>query len=145
MALALLAGAVGVGVGPAAAHGSAPGHARPEQSAQGIERGLDLAHNCDHAIHELLDEYAACLRSNQIEIGADAAAETAFRFFAWLRAANAAYQGYPDGETVQLRFRQEYLAAARRHPVPPEELCRALGLDCAQLPVAPPRLAEIGG
>lgn len=117
----------------AAAHGSGPVPPLPDASVVGIERGIDLALNCDHAIHELLGEYEACLRSNHEQIGDDRQAETAFRFLAWLRASGAAANGYADGADTRERFRRDFLAAQQRQPVSPARLCLAIAVDCATL------------
>jgi hypothetical protein len=135
--LALIAGSIS-----AFAHGSAPGHALPDASVTGIERGIDLAMNCDHAIHELIFEYDYCMRANHDLVGPDPAAETAFRFMAWLRAAGAVYQGYPDAMPYRDEFRRNFLTAQVRHPLPAAHLCRAIGIDCATLPEPVPQ-AEI--
>ncbi len=115
------------------AHDSHPGHPMPDVSVQGIKRGIDLALNCDHAIHELLGEYEYCLRGNHEFIGDDPVAETAFRFLAWLRASSAARNGYPDGPYYQAQFRESFLAAQRRQVIPAAALCGAIGIDCATL------------
>lgn len=117
----------------AGAHGSGPVPPLPDASVTGIERGIDLALNCDHAIHELLGEYEVCLRSNHEQIGDDGEAETAFRFLAWLRASGAAANAYPDGADYRERFRQDFLAAQQRQPVIPARLCQAIAVDCATL------------
>jgi hypothetical protein len=121
------------------AHGSGPGHALPDASVTGIERGVDLAMNCDHAIHELIFEYDYCMRANHDLIGPDPAAETAFRFMAWLRAAGAVFQGYPDALPYRYEFRRNFLLAQARHPLPAARLCQAIGIDCATLPEPVPQ------
>ena len=133
-ALALIAGGTS-----AFAHGSRPGHALPDASVTGIERGIDLAMNCDHAIHELIFEYNYCMRANHDLVGPDPDAETAFRFMAWLRAASAVFQGYPDAQPYREEFRRNFLAAQARHPLPAARLCQAIGIDCAMLPEPVPQ------
>ena len=133
-ALALVAGSAS-----AFAHGSSPGNALPDASVTGIERGIDLAMNCDHAIHELIFEYNYCMRANHDLVGPDPDAETAFRFMAWLRAASAVFQGYPDAQPYREEFRHNFLAAQARHPLPAARLCQAIGIDCAMLPEPVPQ------
>jgi hypothetical protein len=137
-ALALVAGGAS-----AFAHGAGPGHALPDASVTGIERGVDLAMNCDHAIHELIFEYDYCMRANHDLIGPDPAAETAFRFMAWLRAAGAVFQGYPDALPYREEFRHNFLTAQARHPLPAARLCQAIGIDCATLPEPVPQLENV--
>jgi hypothetical protein len=134
-ALALIAGGTS-----AFAHGSGPGHALPDASVTGIERGIDLAMNCDHAIHELIFEYDYCMRANHDLVGPDPEAETAFRFMAWLRAASALFQGYPDAQPYRDEYRHNFLLAQTRHPLPAARLCRAIGIDCTTLPEPVPQL-----
>lgn len=133
-ALVLMAGCTS-----AFAHGSGPGHALPDATVTGIERGIDLAMNCDHAIHELIFEYDYCMRANHDLVGPDPEAETAFRFMAWLRAASALFQGYPDAQPYRDEYRRNFLLAQARHPLPAARLCRAIGIDCATLPEAVPQ------
>ena len=136
-ALAFVAGGAS-----AFAHGSGPGHPLPNASVSGIERGVHLALNCDHAIHELIFEYDYCMRANHDLVGPDPAAETAFRFMAWLRAAGAVFQGYPDAQPYRDEFRRNFLAAQARHPLPAARLCQAIGIDCATLPEPVPQLEK---
>lgn len=105
----------------------------PDASVVGIERGIDLAMNCDHAIHELMFEYEYCMRANHEFVGNDPAAETAFRFMAWLRAAGAVLNGYPDAASYRDEYRRAYLSAQMSRLVPAAELCRAIGIDCSTL------------
>ena len=123
---------------PVPAHDDKPIRPLPPASVTGTERGIALAFNCDHAIHELLGEYAACMRVNHEQVGTDVAAETAFRFMAWLRASTAAWQGYADGPQYKTLYRADFLAAQRNHRIAPALLCRAVGIDCATLPEAVP-------
>lgn len=122
----------------ALAHGDGFAHRLPGESVSGIERGVQAALACDHAIHELLGEYEVCLRSNHDYIGTDAAAETAFQFVAWLRASGAARNGYPDGPHYRSLYAEAYRIAQRQHAIAPARLCAALEIDCDALPESPP-------
>ena len=123
----------------ASGHGAGPAHAPPDISTTGLERGLDAALNCDHAIHELLFEYAACMTSNEAYVAGDPAATTIFRFVAWVRAAGAVYNGYADAAGYREQFRAAFLEAQSQHPLPEDTLCRALDIRCASLPEPVPR------
>lgn len=106
----------------------------PDASAAPVDRGIALARYCEHVIHDLLDEYAFCVRSSVHDLDGNDEAVTAFYFMAWLRAASAALHGYPNGEAYRDRFRAAFLAASAKHPIASEQLCAAANIDCAKLP-----------
>ncbi len=132
MALCLLSPIV------ARAHGEGMHRGIPGPEVSGVERGAAYALNCDHLIHELLFEYAYCIRTHHPALGADPEAQVAFWFVAWVRASVAQANGYADADPFEADYRTRFLSARRHAPVSLKRLCAEVFTDCSTLPVAVP-------